>query len=84
LFCNSVSGCDSTLISEEMMLLTSSPLPMPAELIEPLVEMEVMRILARSTSTQGLYPPYRPQPARVELPGGRKRPAFPATGQGCP
>ena len=42
LFCNSVSGCDSTAISDEMMLFTSSPLPMPAELMEPVVVLEVV------------------------------------------
>jgi len=39
-----VSGWLSTAISDEMMLFTSSPLPMPAELIDPvaLVDPEVM------------------------------------------
>jgi len=46
LFCSNVSGCASTAISDEMMLFTSSPLPMPAELMEPVVlEVVVIRIL---------------------------------------
>jgi hypothetical protein len=40
--CRSVSGACSTFISPEMMLLTSRPLPMPAELIEPVVLIEVV------------------------------------------
>ncbi len=42
LFCNRVSGCDSTAIRDEMMPFTSSPLPMPAELMEPVVVLVVV------------------------------------------
>ena len=60
LFCSSVSGCDSTAISDEMMLLTSSPLPMPAELMEPVVlVVVVMGILGGSTAN------YRPIRSRT-------------------
>src|SRR5476649_46292 len=42
LSCSNCKGCASTAINDEMMLFTSSPLPMPAELMEPVVELVVV------------------------------------------
>src|ERR1022692_1482321 len=42
LSCSNCNGCASTAINDEMMPFTSSPLPMPAELMEPVVVLVVV------------------------------------------
>jgi hypothetical protein len=59
--CSNVSGCSSTAMSDVMMPLTSSPLPMPAELIEPVaLVVVVMEILG------GSWRGYRQASPRIE------------------
>jgi hypothetical protein len=68
LFCSKVSGWDSTAIRDEMMPFTSSPLPMPAELMEPVVVLVVvlMDFLAVLERTIGAFGGFLRRPARAE------------------
>src|ERR1700712_3566550 len=60
LFCNRVGGCAGTAIKDEMMLFAWSPLPMPAELMEPVVVlvvvvMDLLAVLERTIGGSGAF-----------------------------